>query len=314
MGGRLQISVGDLSELLRPALFVLAALASACVLADARRRFGSYAAAAWALLALLFPAVVLPLYLAARMFKRRDDPAAATTTSTDVATTDDETVGTPPAPEVKTPPAHDVEAPHTPGPEALTAHDAEAASVNDVKVETTPATGGETDDDSPSTLARARARAVAALKREALPLVYLGAVLLVGALYFYLDHASFDAHFARARQAKLYNQRERTVREFRAALRVSEDAHTRKLLGVELAEAGLWEEALAEFRAAARGGEPDDSLAYREAFALENLNRTAEAADAYRRFLQTQLCTRRDPDQLCAAARSRLGRLRPSAP
>lgn len=274
--GRLQISVGDLSELLRPALFALAALASALVLADARRRFNSYAAAAWALLALAFPVVVLPLYLAARMFKRRADASTKTPDNTP-ASTDDQSTDTP------------------------TASDVEAASA-------TPEDGQTADlsSTSPPALARVRAGFASALKRWALPLAYLAAVLLAGGLYFYLDYASFDAHFARARQAKLYNQPERTVRELRAALRVREDAHTRKLLGTELAEAGRWEEALAEYRAAARGGEPDDRLAYREAFALETLNRPAEAADAYQRFLQTPLCAPPDAAPLCADARARL--------
>lgn len=301
MGGRLQISVGDLSELLRPFLFLLAALASACVLADARRRFTAYAAAAWTLLALLFPAVVLPLYLAARIFKRRADHNDEPTTSTD-----DETADATPATDFKTQPATDVETSH---PLIL-----ETPTTRDVETETTATTDDEVDD-SPPALARARAGAWAALKRAVLPLVYFVAVLLVGALYFYLDYASFDAHFTRARQAKLYNQRDRTVREFRAALRVREDAHTRKLLGMELAEAGRWEEALAEFRAASRGGEPDDRLVYREALALETLNRPAEAADAYQRFLQTQLCSRPDPDPPCADARSRLNSLaQPTSP
>lgn len=261
MGDRLQISVGDLSELLRPALFALAALASALVLADARRRFTTYAAAAWTLLSLLLPAVALPLYLAARMFRPRAEQNDTTTTSDDTPTSTDEDVG------------------------------GQAA-------------------DSPSTFTRARAM----WKTATLPLVYLAAVLLVGTLYFYLDYVSFDAHFARARQAKLYNQPERTVRELRAALRRRDDAHTRKLLGMELAEAGRWEEALAEFRAAARGGEPDDRLCFREASALETLGRPAEAADAYRRFLQTELCARSEPAPACADARARLERLRPQPP
>ena len=84
MIGKLQISVGDLSEVLRPALFALAALASAWVFHDARRRFDSSAAAtACALLALLLPAVALPLYLIARMYQPRDGPGASTTAPTD---------------------------------------------------------------------------------------------------------------------------------------------------------------------------------------------------------------------------------------
>lgn len=264
MGG-LQISVGDLSELFRPALFALAALASALVLHDARRRFHPYGAAAWALLALALPAVVLPLYLAARLYKRPHEHGATAPPPSDVETGQDVDDG-----------------------------------------------GTEDEGKADETPARARlvARARGALRRWAPALAYLAAVLLLGGLYFYLDYKSFDAHFARARQARLYNEPERAVRELRAALSVREDAHARKLLATELAELGRWDEALAEFRAAARGGEPDDRLAYREAFALETLNRPAEAADAYQRFLQTQTCARPDPAPLCADARARLARLR----
>lgn len=268
--GRLQISLGDLSELLRPALFALAALASAWVLHDARRRFHNYTAAAWALLALALPLVVLPVYLAARLYKPRHDKDA---------------------------------------PEAQPSSDVETSEAVDVVVD-----DGETNDegtaDKTPLLARLSERVRAAFKRWAVALAYLAAVLAVGAVYFYLDYRSFDAHYTRARQAKLYNQPERTVRELRGALAAREDAYTRKFLGMELAELGRWEEALAEFRAAARGGEPDDRLAYREAFALETLNRPAEAADAYQRFLQTQSCAHAaEPAPLCDDARARLSRL-----
>ena len=267
MIGKLQISVGDLSEMLRPALYVLAALASAWVLRDARRRFDSYAAAtACALLALLLPAVALPLYLIARACRRRDAPDDTT-----AAPAEDETGERP-----------------------------------------QPSTGGGADggDDAEPGV---RAPALSSL-RLAPTLAYLTAVLLVGGIYFYRDYVSFDAHFARARRAQLYNQGERAVREYRAALRLRDDAHTRKLLGVELSEAGRWEEALAELRAAERGGEPDGSLAYREALALDKLNRRDEAAQAYRRFLQTRPCARPEPDPLCGDAQARLPLLHPPAP
>ena len=263
MIGKLQISVGDLSEVLRPALFVLAALASAWVFHDARRRFDSYAAAtACALLALLLPAVALPLYLIARMYQRRGDPADSTTAPADAETG-----------------------------------------------ERPSSTSSDGDDVEAGVEAPALSRS-----RLAPPFVYLTAVLLVGGLYFYRDYMSFDAHFARARRAKLYNQRERAVREYRAALRLRDDAHTRKLLGVELSEAGRWEEALAELRAAEQGGEPDESLAFREAVALDKLNRRDEAADAYRRFLLTRPCARPEPDPLCIDAQGRLDSRTPPAP
>ena len=72
---------------------------------------------------------------------------------------------------------------------------------------------GDSDGDDAETGVEAPALS---RSRLALPFVYLTAVLLVGGLYFYRDYMSFDAHFARARRAKLYNQRERAVRESRA--------------------------------------------------------------------------------------------------
>ena len=253
--------------MLRPALFVLAALASARVLHDARRRFDSYAAAAaCALLALLLPAVALPLYLIARAYRRRDAPD-----DTSTSTAGDETGERP-----------------------------------------RPSTGGGGDDGGDAEPG-VRAPALSS-SRLAPTFAYLTAVLLVGGIYFYRDYVSFDAHFARARRAQLYNQRERAVREYRAALRLRDDAHTRKLLGVELSGAGRWEEALAELRAAERGGEPDGSLAYREALALDKLNRRDEAAQAFRRVLQTRPCARPEPDPLCVDARGRLDSRTPPAP
>lgn len=67
------LSAGALSEWARPAVFVAAALVSVWVFYDARRRetAGPLAVSAWALLTLLFPPAVLPLYLAARLYTRR---------------------------------------------------------------------------------------------------------------------------------------------------------------------------------------------------------------------------------------------------
>ena len=254
MGGKLQISVGDISEPLRPVLFALAALASACVLASARRRFSAYAAAAWTLLTLLFPPVILPLYIIARLYTRPHDSVESEPESTD-----DETD----------------EPPQTAG--------------GAVSVESTP---------------KLPRRSVS---RPALPLLYLAAVLLAGALYFYRDYKSFDAHFARARQATLYDRRASAIKEYRAALALRDDAQTHKLLGLELAAEGRFGEALAEFDAAERGDEQDEKLPYHKAVALDRLDRHAEAAAAYRLFLHSAVCARQQADPLCGEAQARLG-------
>ena len=94
--------------------------------------------------------------------------------------------------------------------------------------------------------------------------------------------------------------------EYRAALRREDDPHVRKLLGLELSKAGRWEEALHELRAAERGGETDDLLPFHIAAALSTLNRPAEAADEYQKFLQTQTCAQPPPHWRCEAARATL--------
>lgn len=138
--------------------------------------------------------------------------------------------------------------------------------------------------------------------RLLVPLAY-GAVLfaLIG-VYFFRDYQSVDAHLARASQARVMNQNERAVREYRAALKVEDNPHTHKLLGNELAATARWEEALSEFRKAESGNEPDESLSFRIAQMLSALGRNEEAAREYSRFLTSTLCTQNLPDDRCAIA------------
>jgi hypothetical protein len=137
-------------------------------------------------------------------------------------------------------------------------------------------------------------------------LLYALSILSLVALFFLHDYRSVDAHLARANQARLLNQRERTIREYRAALSLENDAHTHNLLADELAGAGLWEDALAEMRAAQQGGEPDETLPYRIANLLDLLDRRQEAPREYQNFLNTHLCTQSLPDPRCLNARLRL--------
>ncbi len=260
MSGGWQISAGDLSETLRPALYVLSVLVSAWVLASARRHggFRPFAVWAWTLSAFTFPAIVLPLYLVARMYARRADTS----------------------PKDSRPEEEDAdEATHTSDESSVRADEREEA--------VTPALTSKRS-------------------RFAVPLLYAGALLLVGAFFFYQDYRSFDAHLARGARAKLYGRREHVMAEYRAALGVREDAHTRKLLGLELLEAGRAEEALAELRAAEVGGEPDETLAYHVASALEALGRPGEAANSYVKFLRSGLCARTPPSANCEVARARV--------
>lgn len=165
--------------------------------------------------------------------------------------------------------------------------------------------GNETGADSKNP---ARERCKPLLLRRTLPLIYLSLMLGMGALYFYLDSKSVDAHLARANQARVRDQKERIIQEYREALKLEDDAHTHNLLGEELAVAHRWDEALAEFRTAERMGEPDDELPYSIAEALDNLQRYEEAAREYERFLTGPLCTMTPPDSRCAGVRERLKR------
>jgi tetratricopeptide (TPR) repeat protein len=252
-----------LSEALRPALYVLSVLVSAWVLASARRHggFRPFAVWAWTLSAFIFPAIVLPLYLVARMYTPRAD----------VPLTDSQPKD----------------------------EDEEEAEESAQTSEESSVSADEREEAATPTLTAKRARFV-------VPLLYAGALLLVGASSFYQDYRSFDAHLARGARAKLYGRREGVLAEYRAALGVREDAHTRKLLGLELLEAGRAEEALAELRAAEAGGEPDEALAYHVGSALEALGRPGEAVTSYVKFLRSAACARTPPSPPCEAARARV--------
>lgn len=99
--------------------------------------------------------------------------------------------------------------------------------------------------------------------RYALPLLYAAIVLAGIVTFFYLDRRSVDAHLARATRAKLVEDANAAIREYRQALALEDNPHTHKLLAIELAKAGYVSEAISEFRLAQQGGEPDDSIPYR---------------------------------------------------
>ncbi|HEV2913957.1 MAG TPA: hypothetical protein VGX92_11815 [Pyrinomonadaceae bacterium] len=161
--------------------------------------------------------------------------------------------------------------------------------------------------------ASAAAYTLSASWTRILPALYLVACLSLIALFFYRDYGSLDAHLWRANNAKLRGPHAKVIAEYRAALRLEDDPHTRKLLAIELAAAGRAEEALAEFRAAERGGEPDEQIPYRMGVLLDTLGRTAEAAIEYDRFLSARACTQAPPDALCVQARARVARIRAAA-
>lgn len=278
MTSRWQISAGQISEWLPPLLFAFTVLTSAWVLSDARRRLGLSlsAVAAWTLATLVSPPIVLPLYLVARIFTKK--PGAFEVT-----------------PEESTPAAET----------ALTALE-ETNAARDHRTthsQLADTADEQSDDQVAAPQPPAEIRTTLRRGQYAPPLLYALALLCTGAIYFYRDHQSFDAHLTRAAHARLLSQRPATIREYRAALRLSDDAHTRKLLAIQLAEDGQTEAALAEFRAAEQGGEPDELLAYHIAHTLDALGKPAEARLEYQKFLQGNLCNRPLPDARCEEIR-----------
>ena len=62
---------GELFDLIRPVVLLIAAVVSTFVLASARKRFPIYVAFAWAAGTLFFPLIVTPVYLAVILLWRR---------------------------------------------------------------------------------------------------------------------------------------------------------------------------------------------------------------------------------------------------
>lgn len=138
------------------------------------------------------------------------------------------------------------------------------------------------------------------------PLVYLAIVVCGIALYLDNQSRGVDEHLARAVYARMHGNRLKTIAEYRAALREKDDPHTHKLLAIELRAQGDWTEALAEFRLAEQGGEPDDWVILNIASLLELLNQPSQAQLEYKRFLESGSCTQPLPDSRCAAVESHI--------
>lgn len=143
-------------------------------------------------------------------------------------------------------------------------------------------------------------------RKFGVPLLY--GLLALAAIWIYLrkDVSTVDSHLARANQARVNNDRPTTIREYREALALENNAHTHKLLAIELADAGQFNEALSEFRLAAEGGEPDATIHYRMAELLEKLDRNSEAKSEYDKFSASQFCSGLDKDPRCAIAQAKV--------
>jgi hypothetical protein len=70
----LNISAGELFELIRPAMLFVAAILSSFVLFHARKRFRNVASILWAVATFVLPAIVFPLYLAVVLFRSKKVP------------------------------------------------------------------------------------------------------------------------------------------------------------------------------------------------------------------------------------------------
>jgi len=142
--------------------------------------------------------------------------------------------------------------------------------------------------------------------RIAIPLAYAAIVFPLIGLYLYRDYQSVDGHLARAAQSKLVGKRGGAISEFRAALEIDDNPHTRKLLAMELAETGDRTGALFELRTAEQRGETDHLMAFHVATLLDSLNLPNQATLEYQRFLESSACTQPLPDERCGGATLRI--------
>ena len=221
---QINISAGELFELIRPAVLILSAFLSTWVLWNARKRFSFPIALLWAAATFLLTPIIFPLYLIVLIIRR----------------------GTPFSREVRW--------------------------------------------------------------KFLVPLVY--GILLVGgiALHLYNQNRGVDVHLARAAYAKIRGNHHAAITEYRAALLEENDPHIRKLLGIELFEAGYWTEALGELRRAEDAGERDDLVILRIASLLDAIDQPNQARLEYKRFLMSPLCTQPVPDRRCEAAKTVLAK------
>jgi tetratricopeptide (TPR) repeat protein len=140
--------------------------------------------------------------------------------------------------------------------------------------------------------------------RLTLPLLFLITILMTFGVYTYFDERSVDAHLSRASLAKIHSEPGKAIKEYRAALNLEDDPHTRKLLAQTLDETGFFQEAITEFRRAQRGGEKDDTIHFRLALLLEKIDHQGEALLEFKKFLDSETCLQ--IDYRCEAARQRI--------
>jgi len=140
--------------------------------------------------------------------------------------------------------------------------------------------------------------------RFAIPLAFLAVTLGTIATYKYIDDRRVDSHLSRATMAKVAHDLAGAIGEYRRALEIEDSPHTRKLLANTLEEAGLFGEAIIEFRKAEQGGEPDDTIPFHLAQLMERRNQKSESIAEFKRFLGTKTC--KEVDYRCEVARQRV--------
>jgi tetratricopeptide (TPR) repeat protein len=141
-------------------------------------------------------------------------------------------------------------------------------------------------------------------RRFVVPLIYGAVVIVAISVYFYVNNQSVDAHLARATEAKLNDDTAAAIREYRRALELEENPHTRKLLAIQLAQAGYLTDAISEFRLAQEGGEPDDTIHFDVGVLLQRLEQNGQARLEFQEFLLSPECMQFD--SRCDSARERI--------
>jgi tetratricopeptide (TPR) repeat protein len=144
--------------------------------------------------------------------------------------------------------------------------------------------------------------------RFAVPAVYFAMVLGIFAVSEYRDRHSVDSHLAQASFANVSSDQLTAIQQYREALKIEDNAHTHKLLGLSLMDAGLTTEAIDEFRMAEAGGEPDDSIHLHLGRLLDKLNRRDEALVEYQEFVMSKMCL--VVDKRCEFARVAISKIK----
>jgi len=140
--------------------------------------------------------------------------------------------------------------------------------------------------------------------RFVIPLVFLAGTVGTIAIYKYIDDRRVDSYLSRATMKRVAHDPAAAIGEYQRALEIEESPHTRKLLANTLEEAGLFGEAIIEFRKAEQGGESDDSIPFRLALLLERKNQKKESIVEYKKFLGSKTC--KELDYRCEVARQRI--------